>query len=357
MEDKLILLEREALDAIKQINDDEKLREFELKYLGRKGLITELLRDVSSIPKEERPRFWMLSNQIKNNIQKEIEAKRESIMNKYYSSIWETEWRDVGQDSLCNSWIWHRHPISKLIDEIIYVFSRMGFSLACWDEIESEWFNFTALNLWADHPAREMHDTFFVKDLIAPKLSNMEDERDRGYVLRTQTSDVQIHYMLENKPPFAVIAPWKTYRKDSDATHSPMFHQCEWLYIDRNVSLSNLKYVLETALREILWDNNLELRFRLSYFPFVEPWMEFDVTCPICQWKDNRCKVCKWNNWLEISWCWMVHPKVLRNGWINPNEFNWFAFWLWIDRLAMIKHRINDIRLLYENDLRFLEQF
>lgn len=357
MEEKLIKLKNEALELIKQASSENDLKDIEVRFLWRKWELTEILKWLSSLPKEEKPRFGQLTNQAKNNILSEIDEKLKTIKASYYDSIWESEWIDVTQPSLWRKKLWYRHPISKFIDELVLTFWKMWFSLAQWDEIQSEWYNFTALNLWADHPAREMQDTFFIKDLRAKNSDNVIDERDNWLVLRTQTSSVQIHYMQANKPPIAVIAPWKTFRKDSDATHSPMFHQCEWLFVDKDVSLSHLKYVLLSALRTILNDKDLDLRFRLSYFPFTEPSLELDVTCPICWWKDKWCKVCKWDNWLEIWWCWMIHPQVLINWWINPKQFNWFAFWLWIDRLVMVKHRINDLRLFFENDLRFLEQF
>lgn len=357
MQTKLKNIQKNALEEIKKAKTEKELREIEVKYLWRKWELTEMLKEISKLSQEERPAMWKLSNEIKEEITNAINKKLEEAEEKHYASISEKEWIDVTMPSYKKQKIWHRHPISKFIEETITVFSKMWFSLAEWDEIESEWYNFTALNLWPDHPAREMQDTFFVKDLRAPKNAHIVDERDSWLVLRTQTSDVQIHYMQNNKPPIAVIAPWKVFRKDSDATHSPMFHQCEWLFIDKWVSLWNLKYVLLTALREILNDKSLDLRFRLSYFPFTEPSMEIDVTCPICNWKDPSCKVCKWWNWLEVWWCWMVHPNVLKNWWIDSKEYNWFAFWVWIDRLVMIKHRINDLRLFFENDIRFLKQF
>ena len=347
----------DALAQIKIAETEEALKNIEVEYLWRKWKLTEILKWVSSLSKEDRPVVGQMSNKIKNKILEEIKTRQWVLEENSYKILWEVDSIDVTAPTIWWLRTWTRHPISKFIDEVVETFWRMWFSLAQGDEIESEWYNFTALNLWPDHPAREMQDTFFVKDLRAPKDAQIVDDRDRGYVLRTQTSDVQIHYMLENSPPISCIAPWKTFRKDSDATHSPMFHQCEGLFIDKNVSIWNLKYVLLTALRELLNDPNMDLRFRLSYFPFTEPSMEIDVTCPICSWKDDICKVCKWWVWLEVGGCWMVHPDVLRNWWIDPEKYNWFAFGVWIDRLVMLKHRINDLRLFFENDLRFLKQF
>ena len=357
MEDKLIQLKKIALDLVSNAKDNKELKDIEVKFLWRKWELTEVLKWLSTLSKDQIPVIWKLSNQVKIEILNSIEEKSKEIEKSYFASLKQSEWIDVSQPGIGRPEIGHRHPISKFIEDLVDIFSRMWFSLAQWEEIQSEWYNFTALNLGADHPAREMQDTFFIKDLRAPNNDNVIDDRDDWLVLRTQTSSVQIHYMQGSKPPISVIAPWKTFRKDSDATHSPMFHQCEWLLVDKNVSLSHLKFVLLTALRQILEDPSLDLRFRLSYFPFTEPSLELDVTCPICWWKDSVCKVCKWYNWLEIWWCWMVHPNVLKNWWIDPDIFNWFAFWIWIDRLVMVKHRINDLRLFFENDLRFLRQF
>jgi phenylalanyl-tRNA synthetase alpha chain len=203
--------------------------------------------------------------------------------------------------------------------------------------------NFNALNIPEHHPAREMQDTFWVKNL-------------KKHVLRTQTSNVQIHFMEQNEPPFRIIAPGKVFRKDSDATHSPMFHQIEGLMVDKDISLAHLKFVLLCALRELL-SADLELRFRLSYFPFTEPSLEVDASCPICSGKNPDCKVCKGTGWLEIGGAGMVHPNVLKNVGLEPKEWNGFAFGFGIERQVMIRHQIDDLRQFYENDLRFLEQF
>lgn len=358
MQNKLNNLKIEALELIKKAKTNDELFEIEKKYLWRKWWeLNEILKWLSSLSKEEKPMIWKLSNEIKSEILNSIADKWLEIEDFYFKSLAEKEFIDVSQPWIWRKKIGSRHSISKFIADSISVFNRMWFDLVQWNEAESEWYNFTALNLWPDHPAREMQDTFFLDDLKAEKNPKAWDDRDEWMVLRTQTSSQQIHYMEKFWAPCAIISPWKVFRKDSDATHSPMFHQIEWLFINKKVSIAHLKYVLLTAFREILEDDKLDMRFRLSYFPFTEPSFEVDVSCPICGWKEKTCKVCKWNNWLEVWWAWMSHPDVLRNWWVDPEEFNWFAFWFWIDRLAMIKHKINDIRLFYENDLRFIKQF
>ena len=357
MLEKLKNLKSEAEKNISIAKNNEELFEIEKKFLWRKWWeLGEILKWLKDLPNDQKWSVWKLSNEIKTFILDWIEKRKDELEEEYYNSIEEEEFLDVSRPVLNKKINWTRHPISQFIDETVSVFWRMWFSLISWDEIENEWYNFTALRLWADHPAREMQDTFFVKNLKDETLKS-EDDRDKWYVLRTQTSDMQIHYLQENPWPCAIIWPWKVFRKDSDATHSPMFHQVEWLFVNEKVSIANLKYVLLTAFKEILWDDKIEMRLRLSYFPFTEPSFEVDVSCPICWWKDKSCKVCKWNIWLEIWWAWMVHPEVLENAWVDSKKYNWFAFWFWIDRLVMIKHKINDIRLLYENDIRFLKQF
>ncbi len=347
MLNKVEELKNEALKNIKSANDEKSLREFEIKYLGRKSELIAFSREISILSKEERPKVGQMINQAKVAIENAVEFKKAELEEVKMNTLSDNEWIDVTAPSI-KKIKGARHPISSFIDEVVDVFGRLGFSQAEGPEIESEWYNFTALNLGADHPAREMQDTFFLKDLKAERKDFMKDDRDLGMVLRTQTSNMQIRYMQNNKPPIRIIAPGKVYRKDSDATHSPIFHQVEGLMIDESISLKNLKAVLLSSLRELLYKPDLDLRFRLSYFPFTEPSLEIDISFPMKGKKDY---------WLEVGGAGMVHPNVLKNGAIDPDIFNGFAFGLGIDRLVMIKYNIKDIRLFFENDVRFLEQF
>lgn len=343
-------LEAMKLEAVKNIQEalnEEVLRELEIQFLGRKSELNNMAKNIASLSAEERPQAGQLINQAKVAIENAIELKRAKLEGDKMDRLAIDEWIDVSLP-VKESQKGNRHPISSFIDEIVDVFGRLGFNQADGPEIESEWYNFTALNLNADHPAREMQDTFFVKDLQAEATPRAEDDRDNGMVLRTQTSSMQIRYMQANTPPLRVIAPGKVYRKDHDATHSPMFHQVEGLLVDKAVSLRNLKGVLTEALRELLNRPELEIRFRLSYFPFTEPSLELDIHFPLKGKEDY---------WLEVGGCGMVHPNVLKNGGVDPEQFNGFAFGLGIDRLVMIKHNIKDLRLFFENDVRFLEQF
>ncbi|MCD5382723.1 phenylalanine--tRNA ligase subunit alpha [Candidatus Gracilibacteria bacterium] len=357
MLEKLQNLKTEAEQKIFSAKNNEELFDIEKKFLGRKGgELSEILKGLKDLPNDQKGSVGKLSNEVKNFILESIEKRKTELEEEYYNSIVEEEFLDISKPVLHKKTNGTRHPISQFIDETISVFGRMGFSLISGDEIENEWYNFTALRLGADHPAREMQDTFFVKDLKDENLKS-DDDRDKGYVLRTQTSDMQIHYLQENPGPCAIIGPGKVFRKDSDATHSPMFHQVEGLFVNEKVSIANLKYVLLTAFKEILGDDKIEMRLRLSYFPFTEPSFEVDVSCPICGGKEKSCKVCKGNIWLEIGGAGMVHPEVLENSGVDSKKYNGFAFGFGIDRLVMIKHKINDIRLFYENDIRFLKQF
>lgn len=347
MKKRLQTLLETTLKSIATATSEKVLLELEITILGRKGELTQILRSLSSLSTEEKKEIGQFANQVKDELQSKFDLQKQVFEADKFDKIAETEWIDIsfpGKKVLQGS----RHPISKFIDEVEEVFGKMGFAFVDGPEVEDDWHNFTALNLPPDHPARDMQDTFWIK--------NMENT-----VLRTQTSDVQIRYMEKNKPPLRIIAPGKTYRKDSDATHSPMFHQYEGLMIDQNLSLANLKAVLLEALRQLI-SPDLNLRFRLSYFPFTEPSIEVDCSCVNCGGKGelangSTCRVCKKTGWLEIGGAGMVHPNVLRNVGIDPEEYNGFAFGFGLERQIMIKYKIDDLRLFFENDLRFLKQF
>ncbi len=345
MKQKLLQFKEEFIKRLEDISTIDSLKDLTHEFLGRKeGKLTKILRGLAVLPPALKPEIGRLANDIKTFISKEIDQKTNDIEKESIKNIVYDEWID---NSLPGKKIeiGHIHPITQFIEQVYDVFGRMGFDIAEGPEIETEFYNFTALNIPKDHPAREMQDTFWL---------------DNGYVLRTQTSSVQIRYMENNRPPIRIIAPGKTFRKDSDATHSPMFHQFEGLMVDKNISISNLRAVLISALSELL-HYDLDIRFRTSYFPFVEPGLEVDVTCVMCEGKgrigNERCKICKGSRWLEMGGAGSVHPNVLKNVNINPEEYTGFAFGFGIERPLMIKHRIDDMRHFFENDLRFLQQF
>ncbi|MEI7510725.1 MAG: phenylalanine--tRNA ligase subunit alpha [Candidatus Peregrinibacteria bacterium] len=327
-------LKNSALSAIASAPSEDALRNAEVEYLGRKGSLTLLLREVPTLPLEERPIAGKTANEAKKEIEAALADRLFALEEARMGNLKDSEWIDITAPAKPLFKHGKRHPIHAFIAECETVFGRLGFSVAQGYEIEDDFHNFEALNFPPDHPAREMQDTFFLRG----ELEKM--------VLRTQTSDMQIRHMENNTPPIRVIAPGKVYRKDADATHSPMFHQIECLMIDKNVSLANLRFILLSALKDLI-SHDIDLRFRLSFFPFTEPSLEVDALLNVEGEK----------RWLEIGGAGMVHPNVLRNVHINPEQWNGFAFGFGIERMVMIKHGIKDLRLFFENDLRFLEQF
>ncbi len=322
-----------AKKEISGASEKEELKILEKKYLGRKGELTGLLRNVSALPQKDRAAAGKAANEAKKELEGFLAEQFFALEKGSGDDLAEKEWMDV---TLPAPKVTHakRHPIHAYIEHLEEVFARMGFEIAEGPEIENEWYNFNALNIPEHHPAREMQDTFWLK-------KPLED-----HVLRTQTSGIQIRYMESHKPPIRIIAPGKVFRKDSDATHSPMFHQYEGLMVDRHISLSHLKFVVSSALRELIAPN-IELRYRISFFPFTEPSVEVDGLLKV----DGK------ERWLELAGMGMVHPNVITNGGLDPNEWNGFAFGMGIERQIMLKHGISDLRLFFENDLRFLEQF
>jgi phenylalanyl-tRNA synthetase alpha chain len=328
MKNELEAIGQEALAKIAAAPDAAALSEIDIEFLGRKqGKLALILRRLPELPAAERPQIGELGNAVKNEITTAIAARQQQFLTSEASGGFFDF--TAPAPPLKRG---HAHPISQYIREAEEVFGRLGFAIADGPETDDEHHNFNALNIPEFHPAREMQDTFWIKNL------------DR-HVLRTQTSNVQIHFMEAHKPPFRVIAPGKVFRKDSDATHSPMFHQIEGLMVDRDISLAHLKFVLLTALRELIAPD-LELRFRLSYFPFTEPSLEVDA-----RFSGKK------EGWLELGGAGMVHPHVLKNVGLDPGEWNGFAFGFGVERQIMIKHGITDLRQFFENDLRFLEQF
>lgn len=348
MNSQIEKLKSDMFADLKVAKSEAGIKEVEVKYFGRQGLFNDIMKSLKDLSAEDKQIVGKAANVAKKALEEAIEKRYSEVEHEKLSLIAEEEWMDVTVPGKKPS-VGHRHLISKFIDDIEQVFAKMGFEMAEGPEVEKEYYNFDQLNIPETHPARDMHDTFWVKNL-------------EKYVLRTHTSPVQIHYMEDHKPPIRVIAPGKTFRKDSDATHSPMFHQLEGLMVDTDISMANLKAVMTQALQQIFEDDSIKTRFRVSYFPFVEPGMEIDCTCPICKGNGKLsdgvpCRLCKQCGWLEIAGAGMVHPKVLKNVGLDPEKYTGFAFGMGLDRMIMIKYRINHLRLFFENDLRFIQQF
>jgi phenylalanyl-tRNA synthetase alpha chain len=347
MQTKIEHLSKEMTEALHAAKTADAVRDLEVKYLGRSGLFNDILKSLKDLPDEEKKTVGKLANEAKKALEDAGTDRLMALEMARFNEVADTEWIDVTVPGK-KPRVGHRHLITKFMDELEMIFAKMGFEVADGPEVELEHYNFDQLNIPADHPARDMQDTFWIANL------------DKT-LLRTQTSPVQIRHMEKHQPPVRIIAMGKTFRKDSDATHSPMFHQIEGLMVGKGISMANLKAVLTQALQQIFEDASIQTRYRVSFFPFVEPGLEVDCTCPICLGKgkngDMPCTLCKQSGWLEIGGAGMVHPKVLKNVGYDPEKVSGFAFGMGIDRMVMIKHRINHLRLFFENDLRFIQQF
>lgn len=334
LKEKLEAVLRDGLAAINGVTATADVENIRIKLLGRKGILSENLKEVGKLTPEERPDVGKTANLVKTELMSAIQLKLEELdSNEVNAAIDVTlpgRRRGAG----------HKHPITQVIDDAVEIFRRLGFLVADGPDIEDEYHNFDALNTPADHPSRDIQDTFYLPD---------------GRLLRTQTSPVQIRVMENQPPPVRVVAPGRCYRRDTpDATHSMNFHQIEGLYVDENVSLADLKATLLTFAHE-MFGKDVKLRFRPHFFPFTEPSLEYDFSCVNCN--GNGCRVCKNSGWLEISGAGMVDPAVFSFVGYDPERYTGYAFGMGIERLAMIRYSINDIRLLYENDVRFLAQF
>jgi phenylalanyl-tRNA synthetase alpha chain len=338
MKEKLEKIRDEALQRIAECKDLPGLTQLQVEYLGRKGAITGLLRQTGSLAPEERPAFGKLANDVKTAIQNAVDERRESFEKAQWERELQTKSVDVTLPGI-KPGLGHLHPITLVFKEIIKIFEGLGFEVATGPEVETDYNNFEALNIPKDHPARDMQDTFFITDSV---------------VLRTHTSPVQIRTMLAQQPPVRIIAPGKVFRRDDDITHSPMFFQVEGLVVDENITLGDLKGVLEAFIHK-LYGPETRLRFRPSFFPFTEPSAEVDIQCVICS--GAGCRTCSQTGWLEILGSGMVHPKVFEAVGYDPEKYTGFAFGLGVDRIAMLKYGVEDIRLFYENNMKFLEQF
>ena len=320
-------------------NTAEEIEQFRIKYLGSKNILKPLMGEIRNIPNEQKKEYGQLVNQTKKAAEEKLSALQSAASSAAAASEGQSlDLTATGEPIPLGS----RHPISITMDRIIDIFSRIGFTVAEDREIEDDWHNFSAMNTPEDHPARDMQDTFYLKD-------------SNSMLLRTHTSSVQARVMTNTKPPIRIIAPGRVYRNETISARAHcQFHQVEGLYVDENVSFADLKQTLLYFAQE-MYGPNTKIRLRPSYFPFTEPSAEMDVSCFICDAKG--CNVCKYTSWVEVLGCGMVDPKVLENCGIDPEKYTGFAFGMGIERQAMLRYRINDIRLLFENDVRFLKQF
>lgn len=339
MQEKLISIKENAFKELENANTSAQLEEIRVKYLGKKGELTTILRGMGSLSQEERPIVGKLVNVVKKEVEDKINEIATSIKEKEKSAKLASEIIDIslpGNKKI----IGKRHPLDLTLESMKNIFISMGFTVEEGPEVELDYYNFEALNIPKDHPARSEQDTFYINDNL---------------VLRTQTSPVQIRVMENQTPPIKMIGPGKVYRSDAvDATHSPIFYQMEGLVIDKGVTFADLKGTLELFAKKMFGDK-VKTKFRPHHFPFTEPSAEMDATCFVCEGKG--CRVCKGSGWIELLGCGMVHPEVLRNCGIDPEVYSGFAFGFGVDRMVMLKYGIDDIRLLYESDMRFLNQF
>jgi phenylalanyl-tRNA synthetase alpha chain len=321
-----------------QADSAAEAEELRIRYLGKKGLLNDLFADFKNVAAEDRKEVGLLINQLKNKLQEKISQLKDGFENNQSAPATQidltlpVDFQELGS----------RHPVSIVLNKVIEVFTKLGFPVAEGPEIEDDWHNFTALNFPPDHPARDMQDTFFI-------------EKDPDIALRTHTSSVQIRYMEKQKPPMRAIFPGRVYRNEAISARAHcLFHQVEGLYVDKNVSFADLKQTLLYFSRE-MFDAKTQIRLRPSYFPFTEPSAEMDISCNICGGKG--CNICKYTGWVEILGCGMVDPQVLENCKIDSKEYTGFAFGIGIERMALLLYQVNDLRLFFENDLRFLKQF
>ncbi|HOA91464.1 MAG: phenylalanine--tRNA ligase subunit alpha [Bacillota bacterium] len=338
MNENINKLREEVWLELEKIADLEALEKFRVKYLGKKGAITALLRSMGSLPKEERPLFGKAVNELSTEVEEKLEEKEAQLMEAKRARQLAEEALDVTLPGRAPR-LGHRHPLKQVMEEIEEIFLNMGYTIADGREVEDDFHNFEALNIPKDHPSRDMQDTFWISS---------------DTLIRTHTSSVQSRVMEKQDPPVRIIAPGRVYRCDDDVTHSPMFHQVEGLVVDKGITFGDLKWTL-TVFIKALFGQERQVRFRPSYFPFTEPSCEVDVSCFVCNGKG--CRLCKNTGWIEILGAGMVHPNVLKIAGYDTKVYTGFAFGLGIERIAMLRYGIDDIRLFYESDMRFLSQF
>lgn len=339
MKEKLEALREQALRELEDLHTPKDLEEFRIRVMGKKGSLTEVLRGMGSLPADERPKVGQMVNQLRSELETVLAQRETEIQEAIKAQRLQEETLDVTMPGKQPA-IGGLHPLNIVLEDMIDIFQSMGFDVVDGPEVETDEYCFEKLNLPKDHPARDMQDTFYITENL---------------LLRTQTSAAQARIMEQRKPPIRIICPGRVYRADEvDATHSPVFHQVEGLVVDKGITMCDLKGVLEQFAHEI-YGPETKVKFRPSFFPFTEPSVEVDVTCSECGGKG--CRVCKGSGWIEILGAGMVHPRVLAGCGIDPEEYSGFAFGIGLDRLTTTRYKISDIRLLFENDLRFLEQF
>jgi phenylalanyl-tRNA synthetase alpha chain len=339
MKEKLNSIKESALNELKEAVSKIELENIRVKYLGKKGELTQILRGMGALSVEERPIIGKVVNEVKEALEKIIDEASEGIKSKEKELKLKREVIDISMPGK-KKVLGKRHPLSLTLESVQDIFLSMGFSIVEGPEVELDYYNFEALNIPKNHPARGEQDTFYINDNI---------------VLRTQTSPLQIRTMEKQQPPIKIIAPGKVYRSDAvDASHSPIFYQMEGLVVDKGITFADLKGTLDLFAKK-MFGEDVKTKFRPHHFPFTEPSAEMDATCFLCQ--GEGCKLCKGSGWIELLGCGMVHPQVLRNCGIDPEVYSGFAFGFGIDRMVMLNYGIEDIRLLYESDVRFLKQF
>lgn len=351
MEKDLVKIRAAAQNAISEAGNIDALEKKRLEYLGRKGALTAILRSLKDLPLEKRRVVGEEANRLRGEIESMLAKKKMELEEVTRESVLKKEWLDVTRPGI-KSEKGRLHPITQIIREITAIFSSMGFEVAEGPEVETEYYNFDALNIPADHPARDMWDTFWIKSKIDPRSGQRQKSK---ILLRTHTSPVQIRYMETHNPPIRIIVPGRVYRYEAtDASHDIQFYQLEGLVVDKNTSVANFKAIIQEFFSQ-LFKTKINIRLRPSYFPFTEPSFEVDISCITCDMKG--CSVCKQGGWLELAGAGMVHPNVFKAAGYNPRDWQGFAFGMGIDRLAMMKYKIPDIRLFHSGDLRFLKQF
>ena len=339
MKDRLSKIRQNALNQIEEAGALEKLNDIRVAFLGKKGELTSIMKSMKELAPEERPAFGQMVNETRSEIEKKMEEMKTELARKAREAQLKAEVIDVTLPAKKSN-VGHRHPNTIALEEVERIFVGMGYEVVEGPEVEKDYYNFEALNIPANHPAKDEQDTFYI---------------NKEFVLRTQTSGTQVHTMETQELPIRMIAPGRVYRSDEvDATHSPCFHQIEGLVIDKHITFADLKGTLAEFARE-LFGEETKVKFRPHHFPFTDPSAEVDVTCFKCGGKG--CRMCKGSGWIEILGCGMVHPKVLKMSGIDPEEYSGFAFGVGLERIALLKYEIDDMRLLYENDTRFLKQF
>jgi phenylalanyl-tRNA synthetase alpha chain len=350
--EKIDALLAEARKELAAAADEQHIEAARVKYLGKSGSLSSLRKSMGSVPAADRPRMGKLVTDAIGQFEALLEEARKSIAQKALQADLQREKLDVTLPGRTRR-RGHRHVVSQALDDIVEIFARLGFHVADGPEIEWDLYNFEKLGIPADHPARDMQDTFYLETRIAPPPGSPPTTQGQQLLLRTHTSPVQARTMLAQPPPVRIIAPGKVYRVDSDITHTPMFHQVECLHVEEGISMAHLRGTLD-AFAKAFFGPEVKTRLRPSYFPFTDPSAEVDISHPLCNGKG--CKVCKFSGWLEVLGSGMVNPDVLAGVGYDPEKYTGYAFGAGIDRLAMLRHGIDDLRLLFENDVRFLEQ-